>query len=53
MTGKTQTMWNLVANRCTYTIISKQIEPSYDELIAYDITYVIAMYASQLIALYD
>ena len=35
-----------------YTIFSKQIEPSADELIAYDIPYVIAMYASQLIA-YD
>ena len=35
-----------------YTIFSKQIEPSDDELIAYDIPYVIAMYASQLIA-YD
>ena len=42
----------MVANRCTYTIFSKQIEPSDDELIAYDIPYVIAMYASQLIA-YD
>ena len=35
-----------------YTIFSKQIELSDDELIAYDIPYVIAMYASQLIA-YD
>ena len=42
----------MVAIRCTYTIFSKQIEPSDDELIAYDIPYVIAMYASQLIA-YD
>ena len=50
MTGKTRTKWNLVANRCTYTIISKQIKPSDDELIAYDITYVIAMYASSALA---
>ena len=51
MIGKTRTMWNLVANRCTQYFQNK-FEPSDDELIAYDKPYVIAMYASQLIA-YD
>ena len=41
-----------LGGKLLYTIFSKQIEPSNDELIAYDIPYVIAMYASQLTA-YD
>ena len=35
MIGKKRTMWSLVANR--YTIFSKQIKPSDDDLVAYDI----------------
>ena len=49
--GKKRTMWRLVANR--YTIFSKQIKPSDDDLVAYDIPNMSSQwYASEPIA-YD